>query len=218
MSHSASSDESVLGLIQQIKSGHLKPKSISSEDRQRCVEVLRVEGYTASEIARILQVSERTIARDIAIIRQSHALPPDASLPEQRIGELCQQAEVSFTHLRRIAREKGASAMERLMAETSAWKVIREAFEKLQSVGYLPKVPQTVVTEMYQHLEVDMIASYDQLATDLKELDRVARETGQEVEVAQHQKLFDEIQRGRLSVQVEALRQSSRKEDPHESN
>ena len=104
------------------------------------------------------------------------------------------------------------------MAETSAWKVVRELFEKLQSVGYLPKVPQTVVTEMYQHLEVDTIASYDQLATELKELDRIAKETGQEVEAAQHQKLLDEIQRGRLSVQIEALRQSSRKEDSHEGN
>lgn len=200
-------DEPVLALIHQIKEGKLQAKKLSAEDRRRCVEVLRAEGYSHAEIAQILQVSERTIHRDIQQIRETHALAPDPTFPERMIGELCQQAEVSIARLRRIAREKNTSAMERAMAESFAWKVCRELFEKLQSVGYLPRVPQSVVTEVYQHLEADPVASYEQLAEQLQELQRLGQETGDEdpARQARCRRLLDEVNRGKLSVQVDQL-------------
>jgi protein gp37 len=127
---------------------------------------------------------------------------------EAMIGDLVRQAEISVAHLRRIAREPNSSAMERAMAESFAWKVHRELFEKLQSVGYLPRVPQGIVAEVYQHMEADPIAGYEQLAEQIEELERVSRLTGQEdlPHRDQVQRLLDEVQRGRLSVQIERLK------------
>ncbi len=69
-------DEPVLALINRIKEGKLQPKTLSAEDRRRCVEVLRGEGYTHAEIAHVLQVSERTIHRDVQQIHETRALAP----------------------------------------------------------------------------------------------------------------------------------------------
>src|SRR5262249_46088535 len=128
--------------------------------------------------AQILKRDERTIYRDLNHIRAQHALAPDPKLAERLIGEMCQQAEISVAKLRRIARESGASAMERLMAETSAWKVYRELIDKLQSVGYLPRMPTGVVADVYQHFEADPLATYDQLRHRLEELEEVDRTSG----------------------------------------
>ena len=205
-------DEPVLALIHQIKEGRLQPKTLSAEDRRRCVEVLRGEGYGHAEIAQILQVSERTIHRDIQQIRETHALAPDPTFPERMIGELCQQAEVSIARLRRIAREKNTSAMERAMAESFAWKVCREFFEKLQSVGYLPKVPQSILAEVYQHTDVDAVATYDQLAEEIRELAQVDRGLGLEDPdwARKRDMLLDKVHRGSLSVQLERLKQGQK--------
>ena len=205
-------DEPVLALIQQIKEGRLQPKTLSVDDRRRCVEVLRAEGYSQAEIAQILQVSERTIHRDIQQIRETHALAPDPTFPERMIGELCQQAEVSIARLRRIAREKNTSAMERAMAESFAWKVCRELFEKLQSVGYLPKVPQSILAEVYQHTDVDAVATYDQLAEEIRELAQVESGLGLEDpdRARKRNLLLDEVHRGRLSVQLGRLKQGQK--------
>ncbi|MCG8407880.1 MAG: helix-turn-helix domain-containing protein [Phycisphaerales bacterium] len=206
MSEPANGDP-VLTLIQRIKNKQLHPRTLSAEDRRRCVEVLRAEGYGLAEIGQILQYNERTIRRDLEMVRAEHALSPDAQLAERFIGNLVREAETSMAHLRRIARETKASAMERLMAETSAWKVCRELFEKLQSVGYLPKVPTSVVADVYQHLEADPIASYDELADRLGELKRLDQETGENdpQRLDRMRTLLDEVQRGRVAAQVDRL-------------
>ncbi len=212
----------VLTLINKIKIGEVQPKTIGADDRRRCVEVLHSEGLTQAEIGQILSVSERTIHRDIERNRQDHALSPDPEFPERMVGELCQQADVSIARLRRIAREAGPSAMERLMAETSAWKVYRELFEKLQSVGYLPRVPQSVVTEVYQHFEADPVESYENLSEQIQELERLGEEIGEDdpSRSAQCRRLLDEVNRGRLSIQVERIKCQSSEQGgaEHESN
>ncbi len=204
-------DTPVLELIKRIKNKQLQPKTIGPEDRRRCVEVLRSEGYTLAEIGQILSVSERTIQRDIEKLRQEHALAPDPQLPERMIGELVQQAEVSIARLRRIAREASASAMERLMAESLAWKVGKELFEKLQSAGYVPRVPHSVVTDVYQHLEVNPVAGYEQLAAQLQEMEQLCDgpDGVDSARSVQCRQLLDEVNRGRLSASVDQLEHQS---------
>jgi uncharacterized protein with von Willebrand factor type A (vWA) domain len=207
----ATEAEPVLAIIGRIKNKQLHPHTLSAEDRRRCVEVLRAEGYTQAEIAQILQRSERTIQRDLDQSRADHAVTVGPQFAEAMIGDLIRQAETSAAHLRRIARESAASAMERAMAESFAWKVIRELFEKLQSVGYLPRVPQGIVAELFQHAEIDPVAGYEQLVDQIQELQRVDRALGRD-DPDRHQRqleLLDEVQRGRLSVQVERLRRQA---------
>lgn len=215
--------EPVLTIIRNIKERSLDPRGLSAEDRRRCVEVLRAEGYSMAEIAQVLKRHERTIHRDLEQIRAAHALAPDPSLCEQMIGEMVRQAETSVSRLRKIAREPGASAMERLMAESAAWKVYREMFEKLQSVGYLPRMPTNVVADVYQHLDADPTAIYDELGERLRELEQVDRELGLDnpARTARLAALEDEVQRGRMSARIEQLGKEPPERDrgcDHEAN
>lgn len=203
--------ESVLALIQQIKDRKLSPDTLSADDRRRCVEVLRGEGYSAPEIAQILKKNERTIYRDLDTIRSANALTLDPQFVEKMAGETIRQAEISMTRLRRIAREAGASAMERLMAEGSAWKVHKELVELFQSLGYLPQAPKGIVADIYQHGTADPIATYDELTAQIKRLELIDAQTGYSdpQRGAKLQLLLDEMNRGRLAAQIERAAQSS---------
>lgn len=205
---STNSDTPVLTLIQQIKAKQISPATLPAEDRRRCVEVLRGEGYGLAEIAQILQRNEKTIRRDLETIRAQYALSPDPNLAERLIGQLVKEAETSVAYLRKIAREQGASAMERCMSESFAWKVMKELFEKLQSVGYLPRVAPTVVAEVYSHITADPVAGYESLAQEVEELARISKETGQlnDENTKRFVSLLDEVNRGRLSVQIEKVK------------
>lgn len=208
-------DTPVLGLIRDIKEERLDARSLSLEDRVRCVEVLRGEGYTTAEMAQILQRNERTIRRDLIKIREDHALTPDAAFAQRTIGDLLRQGEQSMAYLRKIARDKSLSGMERLMAECSAWKVYREMFEKLQSVGYLPRVPQGIVADIYQRLEVQPVADYQDLAAEVQRIQQLAIERGgnDAKELGRHEALLDEIELGRLATEVQQLKEQSLTQD-----
>ena len=203
-----SGEAPILTLINEIKSKKVPPESLSVEDRRRCVEVLRAEGYTIAEIGQILRRNERTIRRDLREIRAGHALCPDPLFAERFIGNFINEAEICYARLRRIARESQASAMERLMAETSAWKVLRELLEKLQSVGHLPRMPTGVVAEIHQRIGVDPVASYEALARRLGEIERLDKEAGEDdpQKAARHRMLFDEVERGRMAARIEGLK------------
>lgn len=197
----------ILTLIAQIRDKRVQAGLLSAEDRRRCVEVLRGEGYGIAEIAQILEKNERTIRRDLEQLRAEHALSPDPRLAERFIGQLVHEAETSMSRLRRIAREQGASAMERLMAESSAWKVFRELFQSLQSVGYLPRMPTNVVAEVFQRFDAEPLATYEELDRQVREIVEVSRESGQytEEQAKRCLALMDDVNRGRLSARLERI-------------
>lgn len=198
--------EPVLTLIKQIKENKLDPRLLSAEDRCRCVDVLGCEGYSAAEMAQILKVGERTIFRDRTELRAAHALRVDSQFAPKMAGELIRQAECSIARLRRIAREAGASAMERCMAENFAFKTYVEMLGKLQSMGYLPRVPNSVVAQVVG-ASGDVFRALDQSAQRLKVLDLVDREIGQEdPEQLQQRRVLEEIvRRARLAAEVDRL-------------
>jgi len=199
--------EPVLTLIRKIKENRLDPVLLTPEDRRRCVEVLRGEGYTVPEIGQILNRAERTIHRDLVKIREQHALQLHPQFALQMAGEMVQHAELAIGRLRRIAREPAPSAMERAIAETSAWKVRSDLISKLQSLGYLPRVPTGVVAQVIDHTSNDPIANYDQLKAQIDELEKLDRELGIDdpERSARRRTLTEAVNRGRLSAQVEHL-------------
>ncbi len=169
-----------LSLIKKIQSGQVDGKLISKEDRQRCVEVLYLEGYGVSELAEILGKSEKTIRRDLEDIRKANALTPDPVLAKEFIGEMVQSARIKQGRLERIAKSKDASAAEKAQAEYLSWRVCKEMVEKLQSLGYLPSRPTEIIGDITHHTDGGdtPVKSFDEITAIIVELQAIAEKTG----------------------------------------
>ena len=159
---------SALALIRQVQSGILSPGDLSAEDRRLCVAQLTSEGVSISEAAEVLKVSERTIARDRKAIRQSNALQQDPKLIEEMVGRVVMEADTVVSHLRRVARDKKASASDRISAERGVWEVTRQFTQLLQGLGYLPSAAQEVNAKLTYQLGEGLTAE-----AVLEELDRI---------------------------------------------
>jgi hypothetical protein len=169
---------SILAGLQKIKDGLLDPKAISKEDRQSYVEVLLGEEYTEVQIAEILKVSDKTIQRDIKDIREKNSLSPGVTQAKQIIGDFFKKAMLHHGRLVRLSREKGTSDENKIRAEFLSWTILKEMIAAMQSLGYLPLKPQEVVNDIYHHNEGGDSRTYEQLKQDLKDIERIARETG----------------------------------------
>ena len=131
-------ERSALAILRELKAGRVRAGNLSSEDRQTCVDHLSAEAYSAAEIAEILRVSERTIARDRAALRAHYRLASDPGFGAEFAGNLARQAELAGWRLLRVYREKDAPAFARIAAAGAAWKVQLDLLRALQSLGHLP--------------------------------------------------------------------------------
>ena len=149
---STSSGHSVLSLIRGIQSGQIPPKSLSIEDRRRCVEHLTGEGYSTAEIAEILRTIERTISRDRRAIREANAVEADPAFIKEMIGRLVMEAELAIARIRRVTRHKDTSPIAKIEGERACWTIIRELVQALQRLGCLPTAPQEIRGDLTHHL------------------------------------------------------------------
>jgi len=193
----ANQEQPILDTIKAIKDKTLNPKQLSKADRRRCVDVLRLQGSNVAAMAKILQVSERTIMRDVQDLKAELALEPHPQLLPEMVGQLVHDAEAGQGHLRRLANNTQASVMERLMAEQAAWKILCDLIDKLQSLGYLPRQAHGVVAQI-QHRFDDPVPQYQELAAQLNVLSEAG--IGDADELLQIQ---DEVQRGQLAARIE---------------
>lgn len=171
-------EKSTVQLLQEINSGLIDPKFLDPASRQRCIEVLVAEGYTVPHIAQVLKRSEKTITRDLKDIQARHALSPDVEFAKQFIGQVFQKAMNHHDHLVRLARTQGATVGEKVLAEASAWKVLKELVERLQDLGYLPQKPEQVSGDIYHHIVSEEGGeSYDQVKKMITDIESTAKET-----------------------------------------
>jgi transcriptional antiterminator len=164
-----------LSLLQQIQQGAIDPRDLDKDVRQQIVEVLMLEGSSVSQIAQILKMSDKTIRRDIAVIRERNALSPNIDFAKKLVGDLVMKSEGHRSYLMRLARSQNAKVGERSLAEFYAWKVSTELVEKLQSLGYLPLVPHKIAADIYHHDEDDA-KTFCELKDELTVLERVAEQ------------------------------------------
>jgi len=172
------SETPVLKLIQSIQSGEVDPSSLNKEERQRCIEVLRGEGYWIPEIAQILGRHERTIKRDFEEIRERNKLSPNPELAKQIIGEMVQLARLKQVRLDRLAKSKEIEAIERGQLEYMSWRVCKDVVESLQSLGYLPLRPQEIVGDIFHHSDNNPIKSLEEVQAIVSEVQAVAERAG----------------------------------------
>ena len=167
----------VYKILKQIKEGMLQAKELSKEVRQECVEVLILEGYSASSIAQLLDRSEKTIKRDLDDIWRRNSKRPTPEIALQLIAELISKSKSKSEHLMRLARSNEGELQERINAEHLAWQIENETAQRLQSLGYLPQAPQKVVGDIYHHSEEET-KTYLELNEELNSLETITKENG----------------------------------------
>ena len=201
---------SAVQLLQDINNGFLDPTTLDKVSRQKCVELLVAEGYLYSHAAQVLKVSEKTIKRDMKEIRARNALTPNLEFAKGVIGDLFQKGLNHHAFLMRIARSKDSSNIEKIQAEASAWRVLRELIESLQSLGYLPLKPQelAVVGKFSHQVSVeDEEKSFAAIEAMIVEIENAARDTGSmapELET-QIKQLQGRLEKARLISEVQNL-------------
>lgn len=170
-------EKPILSTIQDIKSGVIDPKKLDKDIRRQIVEALLFEGYNIPQIAQVLNRSEKTIRRDIALIRNNNALSPSLDLVKQLIGDLQLKSEVHWTTLMRMAKTTGGAAG--MQGVYLAWKVFEEKMKLLQSLGYLPNAPKTIVADLVHHDDYSsQEKSFDELKQTLSEIITASEEAG----------------------------------------
>jgi hypothetical protein len=192
-------DQPILTVIQQIKDGRVDPETIDKDLRQQCVEVFLGEGHNISFIAQVFKKCEKTIRRDIEEIRERNSLTPNIELAKKIIGELVTYARIHRDHLMRMARTKETSVSEKAQAEYYAHRVEMELVDKLQTLGYLPLKPKTIVGDFTYNMQVNDEKSIDDLKMQLAEIEKLALEHGGlapdlEIEVKRLKKRIEKVE------------------------
>lgn len=174
----AEEPESVLSLLQKVKAGELDPRNLSAESRQACVEHMGVEGYSTAEMAQVLRVTERTIRRDRQAIRKAHAVEPGDEFVKETVGALAAHGEMAIDRIRRQARSRELSPMERVHAERLAWRIRDECVERLQKLGYLPTAATEVKGAFTHELTgLGLAPTYNEITVQIEQLEAVVKDS-----------------------------------------
>lgn len=202
----AADPRTVLSLIKDLQAGRLAGGSLAAADRRRVVEHLALEGYSVPEIAEILKISERTIARDRAAARAEHALSPSPELFRESAGMLLRQAEAGIGRLRRLGRDREVPAAVKVQAEMAAWAISKDVVTKLQSLGYLPTAATRIEATLDARVESDAAPSYDELQQELDRLERIlGAEASASAEYLELVQLRDTVARMSVGSRIKSL-------------
>ena len=166
-------------LLQRIKSAQLDASAIGRDDRRLLVSHLMADGYSTAEIAQILKVSDRSIARDKRAIREDNVLPQDPKLIEQMAGRVMGEAELVIQRIRRIARDKTVKASVRIDGEHRCYQVISDLVQRLQGLGYLPTATQRVEADLVHH--AGEMPDLDELTAEVQRIRKLSVEGGRDV-------------------------------------
>ncbi len=201
-----------VALLQKIQSGAVDPKCIASADRRQVVAVLMADGYATPEIAQVLKVSDRSIERDKAALRQANAIVQDPKLVPRMVGRLVGEAELSVQRIRKATRDKTVPAAVKVDAEHRCYQIVSDLVQRMQGLGYLPIAAQRMEADLTHHL--GETPDFGQLLTETERLrlitqqalpsgDGEAADGGELVERLTH--LQEQISRARLASEVDSL-------------
>jgi len=216
---SSNAELGTVDLLQQIKSGLLNPKQLKPAVRQQVVAVLMDDGYSTSDIAKILRTTDRTIERDRRALRENTVLNKDPALVPQMAGRILQEAESSMQRMRRATRGKEVSAAVKVDAEHRCYQIQSDLVQRLQSLGYLPTAKQQVEAEVVHH--AGHIADYQELELESARLLEVAGKGDGDDDVArreQIQQIADESRRAKMQEELVVLESEIQAEQPAPDN
>lgn len=207
----------VIDILGQIKARELNPQALSKTERKLCVQHLSAEGLAVPEVAQVLGVAERTIARDRKVIQEEAALEHDPRLASLMAGRLASEAELVIQRIRRVARDREAPHAVRVEAEKSCFAVMVGLTESLQSLGYLPTAAQQIEADVRHGSAA--VPGYQELSVEIDRLEAIAEETGDGQVVTTLKKLRSTATRARVVERLGDVQASlSQEEDEEDSD
>lgn len=124
-------------LVAEIHAGTVAATAVPAELRRRCVEHLTHEGFSTSEIAALLETSERTVRRDRATARMEGALKPTLTLSDELLGEFHRWTLSTMQRLTRLSRDEDKPAYARLWAEEAMIRNYQRFIHTAHKLEYL---------------------------------------------------------------------------------
>jgi septal ring factor EnvC (AmiA/AmiB activator) len=162
-------------LIQKIKTGEIEPeKDITTEERQECVEVLKLEGQTNATIAGFLKRDLKTVQRDLKAIWKKHSEDPTQENALYLVAEFLTKARSNHENLVRLAKEGDHEG--KVNAARYVGEALREIVKMLQSLGYMPKEATKIQAEINNPQEPEKTT--EQLKKELSDFEKNASELG----------------------------------------
>lgn len=171
---------SIFELLKRIKNGVFDPRLLTVEQRQECVEVLRLEGQTHAAIAELLKWNMKTIKRDWIAIQNKNATKPSPELALRMIAEMIEKSSSKHDYLTRLARSQSGSLQEKSQAEYYAWKVLQETVQLLQSMGYLPNLSAKFVGEIYHHHDGQQDIDLEEMKKEIQRIETIITDEGRD--------------------------------------
>lgn len=201
-------DRPAISVVRDIQKGAIEATSLAIVDRRRCVEYLTYEGYSVADIGEILKVTERTISRDKAAIRQANAVESDPQMAGQMLGQLLNQADTCIQRIRKVTREKETPANVRIDGEKACWLIYDTLVRRIQSLGYLPTAPQQFQGEIKHQIEA--LPGYGEMNDELVRLEVIVSTNDTNDEnlplLKELTDLKDQAERGSLSEKINVIK------------
>jgi hypothetical protein len=135
------------GVVERLHRGELDVKELEAGARRECVEYLTREGFSGSEISRLMRISERTVRRDRAANRRERMVEPGVRLGDELLGELEEVTAGANQRLMRLAREAGTPAYARLWAEEAIVKNYQRFVETARRMKYVEEGSRRIAEE-----------------------------------------------------------------------
>lgn len=171
-------DKPALNLIQGIRDGSIDPSTLTKDQRLQCVETLYTEGYSPSQMAQLLERSEKTIRRDLMDVHKKNSLNPSPEFARQLIGKFLMKSEAHQMRLMRLARSSDGPAGVKVEAEVAAFQVLLKSMQLLQSLGYLPLRALQIAGDVTHHINVeDSERPLEEIGRTIQEVTAIGEET-----------------------------------------
>jgi len=123
--------------VRRLHAREVRADALPPEVRRHCVQHLTIEGFSASEIAELMMISERTVQRDRDAARRAGAIEPTLQLADELLGEFHRLTLASIQRLTRLANDAGSTAYSRLWAEDTISRVYERFIRLAEKLGYL---------------------------------------------------------------------------------
>jgi DNA-binding transcriptional regulator LsrR (DeoR family) len=122
-------------LIRELKAGKIIGKRVPQESRRDCVQWLSLEGLSNAEIADLFDMCDKTIQRDLVVLRKRNAIHPSPQIIAEILGESHLQVQTSIKRLRRVGRDSRTSPADQIAAERAIAESLNNLIKQLHSVG-----------------------------------------------------------------------------------